>query len=109
MTDLSLKKLQDYLHEKDFQPNLKKDYFLKLAEEVGEVARAMRKEAVASSTAELKGSVQEELCDVLYYTVCLANLYEMDLSEWFVAKERLNDAKYGNTFSKKLLEKGGEK
>lgn len=38
----SVKYLQQYIKEKDCKPELKKDYFLKLSEEVGELAKAMR-------------------------------------------------------------------
>ena len=37
----TVKYLQDYIKSKDFHPDLKKDYFLKLAEEVGELSRAI--------------------------------------------------------------------
>ena len=39
----TVKYLQNYIRQKDFYPELLKDYFLKLAEEVGELSRAMRK------------------------------------------------------------------
>lgn len=39
----TVKYLQNYIRAKDFQPYLVKDYFIKLSEEVGELARAIRK------------------------------------------------------------------
>ena len=39
----TIKYLQHYIKEKDYKPELVKDYFLKLSEEVGELAQAMRK------------------------------------------------------------------
>ena len=37
----SIRYLQTYIRSKDYHPELRKDYFLKLAEEVGELSRAM--------------------------------------------------------------------
>lgn len=39
----TVKYLQNYIKQKDYNPELLKDYFLKLSEEVGELASAMRK------------------------------------------------------------------
>ena len=41
--NITVKYLQDYLRQKDFKPGQEREYFLKLAEEVGEMARAMHK------------------------------------------------------------------
>ena len=40
---ISVAYLQSYIKSKDHHPELAKDYFLKLAEETGELARAMHK------------------------------------------------------------------
>ena len=45
MPGISIKYLQEYIKSKDYNPALIKDYFLKLSEEVGELARVMRKGA----------------------------------------------------------------
>lgn len=44
MPDLTLKQLQLILKEKDYKPDLKQAYFLKLIEEVGELAEVLRKD-----------------------------------------------------------------
>jgi len=41
---ITLKYLQEYIRSKDFHPDRKKDYFLKQSKEVGELARAIRKD-----------------------------------------------------------------
>ncbi len=43
MKNITISKLQKYIKEKDYHPDLKKDYFIKLSEEVGELAQAIRK------------------------------------------------------------------
>jgi len=41
MQGILIKYLQEYIKSKDYHPNLKKDYFLRLSEEVGELARVI--------------------------------------------------------------------
>lgn len=94
MAHLTLADLQRYIKEKDYRPALKKEYFLKLAEEVGELSRAVRKDAVPAASGPFRGS------DRPYYA--LANVCGVDLEEWFPVKERLNDEKYGTCHAQKL-------
>lgn len=102
MKSISISELQKYIKEKDYHPDLKKDYFLKLSEEVGELAQAIRKNATPASDTFFKGSIEEELYDVLYYTLAIANLYDIDIETWIPVKERLNDEKYGTCNAKKF-------
>lgn len=90
----TVKYLQNYIRQRDYHPELLKDYFLKLAEEVGEVSRAMRKGLKASSPEELKGTIDEELWDVIYYAIAIANLYDIDLEKVIRAKAALSESKY---------------
>ena len=91
---ISVKYLQNYIKAKDFRPEMQKDYFLKLAEEVGELSRAMRKGQKATTPDEINGSIDEELWDVIYYALALANTYEIDLETVIRAKSRLAEQKY---------------
>ncbi len=93
--DITIKYLQDYIKAKDFQPELTKEYFLKLSEEVGELARAMRKNLRPQSSGQIKETVEEEIWDVIYYALALANLYDMDMETVIPVKESLNNEKYG--------------
>ena len=90
----TLKYLQNYIKEKDYHPELLKDYFLKLSEEVGELSRAMRKGLKAESIHDLKGTVDEELWDVIYYALAIANLYDIDIEQVAKAKSEMSDRKY---------------
>ncbi len=92
----TVKYLQAYIREKDHHPELKQLYFMKLAEEVGELSRAMRKEAVRREGETVKGTVDEELWDVIYYAIALANCYDIDLETVIRDKEALNCIKYGS-------------
>ncbi len=93
----TIKYLQNYIKEKDFKPELLKDYFLKLAEEVGELSRAMRKGLKASDINQIKGTIDEELWDVIYYSLAIANLYSIDLEQVIKSKESINQSRYPST------------
>ncbi|WP_296478438.1 MazG nucleotide pyrophosphohydrolase domain-containing protein [uncultured Acetatifactor sp.] len=86
--------LQDYIKRKDYHPELLKDYFLKLSEEVGELSRAMRKGAKAENAQEIKGTIDEEVWDVIYYAIAIANLYDIDLEQVIKVKAEMNQSRY---------------
>lgn len=86
--------LQKYIKAKDYNPELVKDYFLKLSEEVGELANAIRKNNTQVYTESIKGTVDEELWDVIYYVIAIANCYDIDLEKAIKEKEKINNIKY---------------
>jgi len=88
--------LQEYIKANDYLPELKDKYFMKLAEEVGELSRAMRKNQRPADENEIKGTVGEELWDVIYYAIALANCYDIDLERVIPLKEKINNEKYGD-------------
>lgn len=94
---LTLKALQDYIRNKDHHPELKLQYLQKLVEEVGELAKAMRKNIRYEETQNIKGTLEEELYDVLYYIVALSNVYDVDLEAVMKLKEPVSSAKYGQS------------
>lgn len=90
----TVKYLQNYIKEKDYHPELLKDYFMKLSEEVGELSRAMRKGLKAENTTDLKGTIDEELWDVIYYALAIANIYGIDIEQVAKIKSEMSDRKY---------------
>jgi len=94
--NLTIKYLQNYIKKKDYNPELLKDYFLKLSEEVGELSKAVRKGERARDENSIKGSIEEELWDVIYYTLAIANCYDIDLEKWIPIKEKISNDKYNN-------------
>ena len=98
---LTIRKMQKYLKEKykRTKPEDMKNtqrYFLKLIEEVGELAEAIRKDQKMIDN-NIKGTIEEELTDVLYYVLMIANTYDIDLEDCFRMKEELNRIRYGHT------------
>ena len=89
---ITIKYLQRYIKEKDYKPELKEGYFMKLVEEVGELAEVIRKNKRYQSDVKktVKGTIEEELYDVLYYVIALANVFDIDLEECCRLKEEIN-------------------
>lgn len=90
----TIKYLQNYIRSKDHHPELIKDYFLKLSEEVGELARAIRKDLARGDSDGIKETIDEELWDIIYYSVAIANCYNIDLESVIKEKEAINNVKY---------------
>lgn len=69
---------------------------MKLVEEVGELGRILRKNDFRGEklryfeTGKIKETLEEELYDVLYYVLALANVYGIDIEECFRLKEEYN-------------------
>lgn len=90
---MEVSELQKYIKDKDYKPELKEKYFLKLIEEVGELSEVIRKD-LRMKDGQIKGTIEEELYDVLYYICALANVYDIDLETCYPLKEALNREKW---------------
>ena len=94
---VTLKQLQKYIKKRDYKPKKKPNYFLKLIEEVGELSEMIKKDRRLDPederTKAIKGTLEEELADVLYYVVALANVHKIDLEEAFIKKQAYNNKK----------------
>lgn len=102
MKDLTINKLQEAISKIDHKNNSIDKYFYKLTEEVGELAKVIRKNKRLKDSETIKNTIEEELYDVLYYVICIANIYDINLEECAKLKEELNSKKYGR---KSIFEK----
>lgn len=95
----TLKDLQHYIDEVCKERGWVKDSyaekFLLFTEEVGELAKAMRREAglYEEKAKQQQSELDEEFADVLSYLLDLANLYQIDLETAFREKERINQTR----------------
>ena len=94
MKEITLKNLQESILKIDNTKGAIDKYFQKLVEEVGELSRAMRKDILLENSENIKGTIEEELYDVLYYIICPKNMYNIDLEKCAILKEELNKEKY---------------
>lgn len=111
--NLTIRKMQKYLKEKytRTKPEDIKNtqrYFLKLIEEIGELSEAIRMNQRMEKN-NIKGTIEEELSDVLYYILMIANTYDIDLDNCFRIKEELNRARYGHVLSIDDIQEDDEK
>jgi NTP pyrophosphatase (non-canonical NTP hydrolase) len=97
--DPTLRDLQQYLaevcQERGWTQDSPSQKFVLFIEEVGELAKAMRKHAglyeERAKTHDM--SLEEEFSDVLSYLLDLANLFQVDLEAAFRAKEAINQTR----------------
>ena len=88
--NITIRELQDYIKNKDYKSGMEYGYFLKLIEEVGELAEVISKNKKLDQDKDIKNTVDEELYDVLYYVLALANLYDVDMEKSVLLKEEIN-------------------
>jgi NTP pyrophosphatase (non-canonical NTP hydrolase) len=95
----TLNDLQKYLDEVCKERGWVKDTyaekFLLFTEEVGELAKAIRKTAgLYDEEAKPKNiELEEEFADVLSYLLDLANYFQIDLEKAFREKEQVNESR----------------
>lgn len=91
----TLKELQRFYAEKSkergFDKETAQDALLLMVEEVGELARAVRKQASIKIDDKTKVyAVEEELADIFNYLLHISNILGLDLEESFWKKEEEN-------------------
>ena len=94
MKDIKISDLQHLIKKLDNGIGTTEEYFYKLTEEVGKLSKTIRKNIRLSNKGDIKGTIEEELYDVLCYVVCIANSYDINLEECMQMKEELNAKKY---------------
>lgn len=92
----TIKYLQNYIKSKDYNPYAVKDYFLRLVEEMGELSESIRKNLIRSESETIKGTIDEEIWDVIYYCIAIANCYNIDIESVIKEKEEINNIKHNN-------------
>lgn len=92
---ITIKYLQEYIKSKDNSQDLT-HYFMRLTEEMGELSKALIKNPPPATEERIKGTIEEELWDVMYYVLVLANLYDIDIEKWIPLKEKISNEKHNN-------------
>lgn len=103
----SLKDTEDNRSEEEKKENSRR-LVLKLIEEFGELAENIRKN-LRYNGENIKGTIEEELFDIFYYIIAIANDYNIDLEEIFHIKDKINKEKYERIFSLEEARKEYEK
>ena len=75
----TLEEKEDLRDEREKKDNIQR-IVLKLIEEFGELAEDIRKNTRFDGK-NIKGTIEEEVFDVFYYTIAIANEYGIDLEK----------------------------
>nr|WP_207747820.1 MazG nucleotide pyrophosphohydrolase domain-containing protein [Clostridium sp. D33t1_170424_F3] len=72
--------------------------FMKLVEEIGEVAEVLNKKAGRKSTGkeDLQAQLGNELADVIHYAVAIAALNGIDMNDNIINKDKMASIKYNH-------------
>lgn len=94
--DVSFKDLEAYLFHQYGQWGKEQGLFMKLVEEVGEVAEILniRSGSKAANEADTQEQLANELADVIHYTVAIAAINGIDLGATIIEKDRRASIKY---------------
>lgn len=91
--ELTIKKLQQGISKVEVRKAAPTNYMLKLMEKLGDLSSNVGDDKRMKS-GKIKGTVEESIADVLYYTCSLANTYGIDLEECIYLKEEIESKKH---------------
>ena len=93
---ISIRDYEDYLYDHYKNHGIDSSLFMKLVEEVGEVAEVLNKRdgRKASDNEDWKSQLANELVDVIHYAFAIASLNQIDLNDVILEKDRKASIKY---------------
>ena len=96
--DITIEALQAYLSERYSGWANEQSLFMKLVEEIGEVAEVLNKRAgrKASDENDLQEQLGIELADMLHYIAAIAAISQIDLTKIILEKDRKASIKYNH-------------
>lgn len=96
--DVKISELQGYLLEHYENRRNETALFMKLVEEIGEVAEVLNKRAgrKKSENEDLNDKLANELADVIHYTVAIAAINEIDLTDIIIKKDETASIRYNH-------------
>lgn len=94
--NITIEALQAYLSDRYDGWANEQGLFMKLVEEIGEVAEVLNKRAgrKASDESDLQRELGTELADMLHYIVAIAAINKIDLNDIILQKDRTASIKY---------------
>lgn len=94
--DITIAELQSYLYDHYAQTANEQGMFMKLVEEIGEVAEILNKRAGRKSSdgTDLQAELGTELADVIHYAVAIAAINNIDLTDVILSKDKQASIKY---------------
>ena len=98
---ISIDELQTYLADRYCGWATEQSMFMKLVEEIGEVAEVLNKRAgrKASDENDLQEQLGIELADMIHYIVAIAAINDIDLTTLMIEKDKKASIKYHHTIN----------
>lgn len=98
---ITIEALQSYLADRYGGWGIDQNMFMKLVEEIGEVAEVMNKMAgrKANDEEDLKEHLGIELADMLHYILAIAALNNIDMERIILEKDRKASVKYNHAIN----------
>ncbi|RPF56152.1 MazG nucleotide pyrophosphohydrolase domain-containing protein [Aquisalibacillus elongatus] len=96
MEHLTIQELQSYLALKYKEGRTSSALFMKLVEEIGEVAEVLN-QLEGRKTDTGSASLEKELADVIHYAVAIASINHIDLTKAIVKKDQQAAIKYNQS------------
>ena len=95
---ITIDELQAYLADRYCGWATEQSMFMKLVEEIGEVAEVLNKRAgrKASDESDLQEQLGTELVDMIHYIVAIAALNDIDLTTLMIEKDKKASVKYNH-------------
>ena len=95
---VSITDYENYLYDHYKSHGIDTSLFMKLVEEVGEVAEVLNKRdgRKASDCENFKEQLANELVDVIHYAFAIASLNQIDLNNAIVEKDKKASIKYNH-------------
>ncbi|MEA4821569.1 MAG: MazG nucleotide pyrophosphohydrolase domain-containing protein [Erysipelotrichales bacterium] len=95
---ITIDELQEYLFDHYKNGGVDQSLFMKLVEEIGEVAEVLNKKAGRKSAdqEDLQTQLGNELADVIHYTIAIAALNSIDMNDVIISKDKTASIKYNH-------------
>ena len=99
--EITIDALQAYLSDRYVDWADEQGLFIKLVEEIGEVAEVLNKRAgrKTSDETDLKEQLGTELADMLHYIVAIAAINDIPLSDIILRKDKKASVKYHHSIN----------
>lgn len=94
--NITINELEEYLLDHYRNGGIDQSLFMKLVEEIGEVAEILNKKAGRKNAGEedLQTELGNELADVIHYAVAIAALNGIDMNEAILRKDKCAAVRY---------------
>ncbi|MEF9920317.1 MazG nucleotide pyrophosphohydrolase domain-containing protein [Anaerorhabdus sp.] len=95
---ITINELEEYLFDHYKNGGVDQSLFMKLVEEIGEVAEVLNKKAGRKFAGQddLQAQLGNELADVIHYTIAIAALNGIDMNDVIISKDKTASIKYSH-------------